>query len=183
MGFAVLSDLKNQLNIPATDTSNDTELTVYLNAANEMCETLIGPSAATAFSEIQGTVDGGIVLMKRPLISVTSVTPYTSNVLGTVLPATAYLVDLNRNGLTITGYTGDFQVVYQAGWAVIPARATLAQIIIGQHLWETQRGGMVPSVVAAQDVVTIPGLGFAVPKRAIELLASLGGYVMVPGIA
>lgn len=183
MGFAVLADLKNQLNIPSSDTSNDAELTLYLNTSNEVCESLIGPSASTAFTEIQGTVDGSIVLMKRPLISVTSVTPITGNVLGTVLPSTAYLVDVNRGGLTISGYTGDFQVVYQAGWAVIPARATLMLIIIAQHLWETQRGGMAASVVSPQDTVSIPGLGFAIPKRAAELANTLNAPSTVPGIA
>ena len=101
MGFAVLADLKAQLNIPASDTSNDTELTLYLNASNEVAESLVGKSADTTFTEIRSTVDGSIILNQRPLISVTSVTPYNGTVLGTVLPATAYLVDVNLGGLAI----------------------------------------------------------------------------------
>lgn len=182
MPFAVLADLKAQLNIPASDTSNDTELQTYVDASNEVCEAMVGPSASTAFSELYGTLNGSIILMRRPLISVTSVTP---NIVGApALAASAYTVDKDRGGLQINaGQPGDFIVVYNAGWAAIPARAKLALLIIGQHLWSTQRGGMIPSVVTPEETVQIPGFGFAIPRRAAELLASLGAPSTVPGIA
>lgn len=182
MAFAILADLKAQLNIPSSDTTNDTELQTYVDASNEVCEAMVGPSASTAFTELYGTLDGSIILMRRPLISVTSVTP---NITGAVaLPTTAYTVDTVRGGLQITAGTGgDYFVVYNAGWAAIPARAKLALLIIGQHLWSTQRGGMIPSVVASEETVVMPGFGFAIPKRASELLASLSGPSTVPGIA
>src|SRR5262249_39584464 len=173
-------DLKNQLNIPSTDTSQDTELTVYLNASNEIAESLIGPSSDTTFTELYGSSEGAIILMRRPLISVTSVTPLN----GTVLPTTAYTVDKHRGGLVINaGGNLDYTVVYHAGWSGIPARGLLGPVIIAQHLWETQRGGMNQSVVTAEELVSVPGMSFALPKRAIELLGSAGGPSMVPGIA
>ena len=184
MGFAVLADLKNQLNIPSSDTSNDAELTDYLNASNEVAEALVGPSADTTFTELYETLNGNIIVMRRPLILVTSVTPMNGSQLGTVLPSTAYLVDKDRGGLTIvSGAMGTYTVVYHAGWAAIPARAKLGQLIVAQHLWRTQRGGMVPSVVSDEQLTMIPGLGFAIPNRAAELFASLSGPSMVPGIA
>ncbi len=182
MAFAVLADLKLQLNIPASDTSNDTEMQTFVDASNEVCEAMIGPSSSTAFTELRSTVDGAIILNRRPLISVTSVTP---NIVGAAaLLSTAYTVDVDLGGLQINASgSGDYIVVYQAGWATIPARAKLAQLIIGQHLWRTQRGGMVASVVADEQTVVIPGFGFAIPQRAAELLASLNAPSMVPGIA
>lgn len=180
MGFAALADLKNQLNIPSSDTTNDTELTIYLNASNEVCEALVGPSASTSFSELYGADDGLLILMHRPVIAITSVTPTS----GAVLASTAYTLDKDRNAVQINaGLPGQWTVVYTAGWTSIPARAQLAQVIIGQHLWETQRGGMVPSAFAPQEMVTLPGMGFAIPRRAAELLASLGSPATVPGIA
>src|SRR5262249_56085969 len=106
--------------------------------------------------------------MRRPLVSVTSVTPVN----GTVLPATAYTVDKDRGGLTInSGGNIDYTVVYTAGWSAIPARGLLGQVIIAQHLWETQRGGMNPSLVA-EELLPAPRTSFPLPKRAVALLPS-----------
>lgn len=180
MGFATLAELKSQLNIPAADVSNDTELQIYLDASNDVVETMVGPSAVTTFTERYSTVNGSIITMRRPLVAVTSVTPDG----GAALAATAYIVDTVRGGLEIKNrLPGDYTIVYTAGWSAIPPRGKLAQLIIGQHLWRTQRGGMVASVVADEGLTPVPGVGFAIPNRAAELLQSLNSPHTVPGIA
>src|SRR5262249_60349999 len=109
--------------------------------------------------------------MRRPLISVTSVT----TVNGTVLPTTAYTVDKDRGGLVInSGGNLDYTVVYTAGWSAIPARGLLGQVIIAQHLWETQGGGMNQTLVTAEELGVAAGMSFALPERGIELAGPAG---------
>jgi hypothetical protein len=66
-------------------------------------------------------------------------------------------------------FTGALDVTYQAGLAIVPEDYRLAGLIIIQHLWETQRGTM--GVQLGGDSETyMPGRGFAIPRRAMELL-------------
>jgi hypothetical protein len=185
MPFAALADLKNQLNIPQTDLSNDTELTDYLNAADGACAKRVGPSTVTTKTELQSsTFAGGIVLMKSPLVSVTSVTPIVGTVLQPAVDPSLYEVDLDRNGLVITGGGGqDYLITYTYGWATVPLQGKLACLMIAQHLWRTQRGGQVASVIPDDTMSMVPGFGFAIPQSALELLNSLNDPSAVPGIA
>jgi hypothetical protein len=66
-------------------------------------------------------------------------------------------------------------VTYTAGYDDLPADVSGAIVLIAAHLWETQRGSA-PSALALQDPngfdPSTPGLGFAIPNRAKELLAA-----------
>ena len=69
-------------------------------------------------------------------------------------------------------------VTYVAGWGVaVPAAFNTAARIILQNLWETQHGPSArPQMGVQGDMVTMPGLGFAIPNQAAELLeGSLNG--------
>ncbi|MFD0885754.1 hypothetical protein ACFQ08_14480, partial [Streptosporangium algeriense] len=72
---------------------------------------------------------------------------------------------------------GPVLVVYAAGRTEIPANVLLAALIIIGHLWETQRGTVAPRL-GTDDEVWDPRAGFAVPRRALELLGD-----QVSGIA
>lgn len=61
----------------------------------------------------------------------------------------------------------------------VPSEATLATLIIADHLWETQRGASAhPGLDEDTDTVAQMRRGFAIPRRAEHLLAGLPQKVM-----
>ncbi|MEU4590044.1 hypothetical protein [Micromonospora aurantiaca (nom. illeg.)] len=166
-----LAELKKQLN--RSDRADDLELQVHLDAAIEVVEDLVGPLTVREFTETH--CGPTLALNRRPLVSVMSVTGPG----GLVLNDGLYTVDTAAGTLTARwGARQDLTVVYRAGWSTIPAAYRLAVLIIAQHLWQTQHGGG-GRVLPGDDTIAMPGMGFAIPSRAVELLT--GG--MLPGIA
>ncbi len=68
-------------------------------------------------------------------------------------------------------------VTCTAGLSAVPAHVRLAALITVQHLWETQRGGRDRRFTGNEDAWN-PGMGYALPRRALELLGD-----QVSGIA
>lgn len=162
---ATLDEFKAQLNY--TGSADDTELEVYLEAATDYVEWRIGgPLSPQDFTERQ-FVDSDIVIPRnRPLISITSITPD----FGTALPSTAYLADTGMGRIQLYYSAGGWHTfVYTAGLIGIPSKAKLAGLIVGQHLWDTQNGFAGRRQV---DDLVQTGFGFAVPRRAEELLGA-----------
>ncbi|MFG3418742.1 head-tail connector protein [Micromonospora sp. NPDC048063] len=172
-----LDDLKKQLN--RTDTRDDAELQLYLDAAIEVVENILGgPLEVKTFTEQhvaapRGTISAFrrelvIIPDRRPVVSVTSLAHG-----GSAIDPGSYNLDMGAGTVTV-GYAseGDYTLVYEAGYASLPPSYKLATLIIAQHLWRTQHGsgGRVPP--GSEDVVTVPGASFAIPSRARELLAS-----------
>lgn len=164
-----LAAVKLQLNIAADDHSNDAELGLHISAASDQVERLCGPCSPQTFTEIKpaGQV---LALNKRPVISVTSVTPrgvgYDPIDTVTLLPVdpNSGIVQLAAAGY---GFLTDTTVVYEAGRDSVPASLKLAALIIVQHLWKTQRA---PKVNRPGDDDTQMLMGYAVPNRAVELM-------------
>lgn len=77
---------------------------------------------------------------------------------------------------------GPWTAVYTAGRGDIPPTINLAARILLQHLWRTQRGAARGGGPADDFSVTepIPGFGYAVPNRVLQLLES---FKQPPGIA
>lgn len=160
---ASIEEFKAHLN--RTDVADDAELRTHLSAATDWVEDEIGgPVSPTSFTEVHAGVVGEIVPRKRPLISVTSLTPY----LGTALTASAYRADTDLSVIYFRYAAGtEFTLVYRAGLTVIPERVKLAGLIVAAHLWETQNGF---GGRRNADELATTGLGFAVPRRAMQLL-------------
>lgn len=160
-----LEELKAQLN--RTDSSDDVELRTYLASATRYVEGRIGgPVSVQTFTERQFIIGQTVIPRRRPLVSVTSITPdFTS----TPLASTSYTPDLDLNQIYFyyLVYTGWHTIVYKAGNAQVNENVKLAGMIIAQHLWDTQNGfaGRRPS-----DDLIQTGLGFAIPRRAEQLL-------------
>jgi len=79
-------------------------------------------------------------------------------------------------------YTSDYLAQYEAVWwagrAVIPSAAYDGARIILEHLYQVTRGGAGAQDVAAGESTTIvPGFGYAIPNRALELFAVVSGGV------
>lgn len=162
-----LEELKKQLN--KTDSADDAELRTYLAASTRYVEKEIGgPVSVQTFTERQFIIGQTVIPRRRPLVSVTSITPdFTS----TALASTSYTADTDVNQIFFyyLVYTGWHTLVYRAGRASPTENIRLAGMIVAQHLWDTQNG--FAGRRNADDFVQ-SGLGFAVPRRAAELLGA-----------
>lgn len=173
-----LQDAKDMLNIPQTTTTWDTEIQSWIDTIIAGLEKLTGGPlinrTVTEFVKV-GHAYRSFSVRQRPLVSVTSI---TDNATGTALAITDLDIDTNsgivRRKLQLPFWArGPFYtVVYTAGWGVPtpPAFNGAARIIL-DHLWATQHGPSVRPSLAGEDLAQDFGLGFAVPNRAIELMA------------
>lgn len=161
--FASLADVKTHLNL--TSSANDGELTLMLDAAEDVVRSIVGSFTAVAVTERVAATGGTVLLSRHPQGEVT----------------------LTRDGVAVDGFTtnsaagliydvpsgyGQLVASYSAGPGVVPAAVKLATLIITSHLWETQRGAS-PSALSLQQPDADPfvgGVGFAIPNRARELL-------------
>lgn len=94
---------------------------------------------------------------------------------GIEYPITQLYCDPRRGIVTHTGglpfYYASYIWLYMAGRPVIPFGIYDAAKIILEHLYQVYRGGAGAQDVAAGESVTVlPGFGFAIPNRALQLL-------------
>jgi hypothetical protein len=169
-----LADAKTQLRI--TTPGTDEELRTYVEATTTAVEFFTGPVVARAVTEVTNGGTGRMLLHTTPVLSVTSITgvePWQQ-----AIPSSALDIDpdsgvLRRNdGLAF--WPGPYRVVYQAGRQAVTANIALAGKLILQHLWRTKhpsRSGALPGGGDDYSVSEqIPGLGYAIPNRALQLL-------------
>lgn len=169
MPHITLDDLKDQLKIRTSD--RDAELAVYVGGTERVMTYLVGLATPTAVTEIV-TVSwsGKLLLAKRPIVSVASITPVGA---GAAISSSTVIEDAAGGVVGLTSGClprGRYTVVYSAGHAASLDNMKLAGRIIGQHLWRTQNGGG-GAPYPGQDEIVQLGLGYAVPRRALELLA------------
>jgi hypothetical protein len=160
-----MEELKTQLR--RTDDADDLALRSCLASATRYVEHRVGgPVSVQSFTERHYVTGFTLIPRRRPLVSVTSITPD----FGTALDPGAYTADTDANqivfyyGIWPTWHT----VVYRAGRAQPTENIKLAGLIVAQHLWETQNGF---AGRRNTDDFIQTGLGFAVPRRAEQLLA------------
>ena len=175
-----LADAKAELN-HVTDV-NDDELRLYIAATTPIVEEIAGRVLVATVTE---TFDGGrrAVLLSERASAITSVT-----VDGAALAASAYTADLT-SGIVYAGGSStpstfswgrqNVVVVYTVGAAAIDPNVVQAARVITAHMYKVgqQRKG---KNAQADDIVIASG--YAVPKRALELLRSRSSYRM-PGMA
>lgn len=170
-----LRDGKQQLNLPLTSTTHDEELRGFIAAVTDAVEFFTGPVAVRTYSE---RIDGDrpmLVLSHAPVVSVTSITAILT-------AGTSYLpadVDVESGTGVVQRLTGGWftggpwRVTYKAGRPISKGGIQKASHLILQHMWRTQRGptSAVRSRGAVDDDTTyVPGLGYSIPNRALELL-------------
>jgi hypothetical protein len=173
-----LQDAKDALNISQTDTTSDTEIMVYLSTIESNLEMISGgPIVTRTVSNEMVQVQHDyryLILRQRPVQAVTSIV----NVYSAAAISLADVVVEPNSGIVsrklglpfLTLFTPWFYVTYTAGWGTaVPAAFNAAARIILQHLWSTQRGpGQSP--IPRMDETFLPGMAFAIPNRAAELL-------------
>ena len=201
LDIVTLAETKTHLN--KTNTTDDAELAGFISAASEKVDEIAGPVVQRSVTE---TYSGGyprgevqLVLRKRPVVSVTSVTQNA-----VVMDPSLYSLNVQLGVLTrVTSYTGglfrtwflpgtdNIVVVYTSGRVVDTAsvaaafpKLRMACLELVAHWWRntqlgrstnrgTQLGGDDSSSYLTQ------GHGFAVPNRVNELIGNQG---RVPGV-
>ncbi|MFF2009169.1 hypothetical protein ACFVWY_08860 [Streptomyces sp. NPDC058195] len=168
-----LADARQHLNL--TSTRDDAEVQFWNAATTRAVEYYVGPVVPRTFVEQHDVRDAAaVVLLRTPVIAVTAVDSVASG-------ASAYPVD----GLSVDPATGELfrldggrmagrlRITYRAGRTAVTENVSAGARIILEHLWLTQRGARGGLAGGGQDYsVTepIPGLGYAVPNRALHLL-------------
>lgn len=171
-----LADAKAQLNIDAA--TSDEELRVYLEAATGVVERHLGQAVVKRSFTEEHDVHGGLVLNWTPVVSLDSLELVDGTYSWNVADLHVSPAGVVTSPLGVAPY-GHVSVSYTAGMTVVPQHVGLATRIILQHLWDTQRGNLGgPRAGGLADSIGVPGMGFALPNRALELLGS-----GLPGIA
>jgi hypothetical protein len=167
-----LADAKAHLNI--TVATHDEELRGFIESATSVVEFFAGPVVRRTVSEVHG---GGplLALSKTPAISLTSVAALLDG------GASYTVADLDLDGSTGivrrkngSTFTGPLRISYVVGRAIVPAPITHAARELIKHFWRTQLGSQFTSRASSRDAddysEPIPGLGYSIPNRVIELL-------------
>jgi hypothetical protein len=194
-----LADAKAVLSIAAANTTYD-DLVQKVNASvtswlEWYCGTIV-PATVTETLRVGGLV---VQLSKPPvnsLVAWASVPPqfsadtsrvipsppspmYPVMVYGVTYPLSQLFADPQKGTVRHTAglpfYYGPFIWQYAAGYTTIPYAIRLAGSITLRHLYGFERGGVAVaaagSTAGADEMTVMTPFGFAVPNRAIELLA------------
>jgi hypothetical protein len=196
-----LAEAKEILQLTGT-TSQDMLLQGYNAAATEVAEYICGPVVTRQVTEVIRAQGRAMVLNFAPVRTDLGTTfsaanrrdGSTTNGIVSITPLLTYgfmydisqlLVDPDTGiarhfaGLPFF-YTADplaqWKVTYWAGRKVIPAAVYQGCKMILEHLYQVKRGGVgAQDVASGESVVTLPGFGYAVPNRAVELFATASG--------
>lgn len=171
-----LADAKDHLNLAADSTHEDDEVRFWNAAATLAVEYFTGPIVIRTMTDDHTERSArALVLRRTPVIEVISVEPLRDggiayDVDDLVLDGATGLLTLRSGGLL----QGPLRATYRAGRAIVSENITAGARIILQHLWLTQRAGRRGGLAGGgQDYAVtepIPGLGYAIPNRALNLL-------------
>ncbi|MFD5220316.1 hypothetical protein ACFWMH_22030 [Streptomyces tendae] len=178
-----LADARAHLNLKST--TDDDEVRFWNATATRGVEALIGPVTPRVVTEDHHFGLAMILVVRQvPALEVISLAPLVDN--GIVYDASALGLDGATGALWLTGggmFHGPQRITYRAGRTVIGEHVTAAARIILDHLWRTQRGGRGGLAGGGDDYSVsepIPGFGYAIPNRALQLLQP---DLLPPGVA
>jgi hypothetical protein len=175
-------EMKEHLNKNRLRTDDDAELARFMMASTELVEDRVGTCVPRVFTDridvsSPAMLPLSLVLPRRPLLAVTSVTSvwaggpvWADPGDGTILAADSEAgIIYQPSGFAF--WQGPWDVVSRAGRAEIPERWVNAAKEQCRHLWETQRGAQPPVVLANEETFTsTTGFSFSIPRRVLELL-------------
>ncbi|MEV7871505.1 hypothetical protein AB0P17_36645 [Streptomyces sp. NPDC088124] len=169
-----LADARHQ--VKARSPQDDDDLRFWIGATTRSVEYFVGPVVVRTVTELHSVRRvRALALRQVPALTLISVTAVLSG-------GTSYQVselDLDPStGIVRPPSGGDLygplRVTYKAGRRTVDESITAAARIILQHLWRTRlvqgRGGLAGGGDDFSVTEPIPGLGYAVPNRAVQLL-------------
>jgi hypothetical protein len=188
-----VADAMDHLHIPSSSVDAPAKLPLYVGAAIDVVSFFRGDILSQTYTESYDGGDPAIYLRHTPVLSITTLTEYIGNIVYTLTnqppgasidawgyslddPASGRVVRRTASGQAFRFVPGDanVNVTYVTGLPSVPPSVTLAAMMIVKELWEDERGAA-PLPLQAQDgFVTVPGVGYAVPIGAIELLEGNG---------
>ncbi|MFG3154229.1 head-tail connector protein [Streptomyces sp. NPDC048219] len=191
MALVTLDEAKRQLGLRLDPSPDDVELQLYVDALPAAIEGYVGVVEQRQFTDTLPGPGGGrdrgrrhaLALLHPPVVAVTSLAGG-----GYTYPADTLTLDGPAGIVTRTDGAafpaGTFTVTYTAGRAEVPPTIKLAALMLLQHLWRTQRPSRSGALAGGGDDYSvqnpIPGFGYAVPNRVLELLQP---YRLPPGVA
>ncbi|MFG2144129.1 hypothetical protein ACGFRG_08005 [Streptomyces sp. NPDC048696] len=181
LGLLSLKDARTHLNI--TGPQHDDELRGWVESVTAAVEWFVGPVVVRTVTETHsaGRMDT-LALLQPPVLALTAVDAVVTGrpsyaVVDLDLDAASGVVRRKDGGWLY----GPLRATYSAGRRIVPAAVSSASKIILQHLWRTQQGPGRPQLGVDDYAVSepIPGLGYAIPHRALQLLDP---YRLPPGV-
>lgn len=184
MALCTVAQVKTHLRAPE-GTVDDAQIQTFIDAALAPCELVCGPVTARTVTE---TYDGGttqIVLRRRPVISITSVTEYRGNsayVLAAAAnpaAATTYSYTLD-NGHTLTRRGGggapipffpgesSIYVAYQAGRSSVPPHILQGALELIAHWWRNGQQAYTDQQGIPAGFTYVPGSAYLIPPKVME---------------
>lgn len=183
-----LADLRDELNLTASNTVHDDELRLYLAATTPIIEDITGPMLTATYVE---QFDGGVqnLLMRHaPIASVTSVIEYWGSYAFTLAKADnpslasqySYTVDTETGTITRRTPSGaatffaaglrNVIVTYVVGTGVVPGNVRLAARRQAAHLYRNSQQGTRPAFGTGDTDSAMTPSGYAIPRSVLELV-------------
>lgn len=181
MPLLTLEEAKAQTNTRSP--ASDAEIGMYIAAITSVIEGYVGVVEQREVTETVNGQGAAVVLLSTPVVTVASLTPIQPG--GTAVDVARLHVDGPSGVVAYTDRSqfsgGPWTAVYTAGRPEAPPTIRLAALLLFQHLWRTRngpaRGGTNPDDYNVTE--PIPGFGYAVPNRVLELLEP---FKLPPGI-
>ncbi|MFJ4434602.1 hypothetical protein [Streptomyces sp. NPDC088923] len=185
MALLTLEEACAQINLAAPSEAQRAELTAYIESVTPVIEGHVG---AVEPREVTQTIEGRgptLALLTVPVLELVSLTPLDG---GPGLDVARLHVDgpsgiVRRLGGGAWFGRGPWTATYRAGRPDIPATINLAARLLVQHLWRTQLRSS-PGLAGGGDDYSVtepvPGMGYAVPNRVLQLLEP---FKVGPGVA
>jgi hypothetical protein len=178
VGIVNLAEARRQLKItdPAA-TDDDDEIQAYCDGITEVIEAYKREviEQRTITEDVERFRRGGrrFRLWSVPVISLTSVQSWD----GAVTWDVANLRLTGSTGLVRVmagpALSGLAEVVYEAGYAVVPEHFKRGALVTLQHNWETRRGvGSKRTGVIGPEEGYDPRFSYSIPRKALEWLGS-----------
>ena len=173
-----------------TGGGDDVEKDDILDAAIGIVENIVGPLQVATVTETHRRICSDVLILRQmPVVALSSISS-RYGATRTALTLGDYELDAETGMVRIGSglhFYGDFEVTYSVGRDEIPVAIREAILIVAQHLYQTQRVpganfGRVPGFGGSEADApsATPGLGFALPNRAKELLEP---YALGPVVA
>ncbi|MEU6490389.1 hypothetical protein ABZ890_08345 [Streptomyces sp. NPDC046984] len=170
-----LASAKSKLRIPLTSTGDDEDLRECIEATTACVEFFVGPIVRRTVTQVVRGARESWVLHTTPVLEVTAITPMTP----WYQPIDVGVLDVDgstgilRRSDGLWFFEGEYRITFTAGRTAVKPNWSMAARLILQHLWRTNYGATRATSGGGDDVsVTepIPGLGYAIPNRALQLL-------------